>query len=129
RNDGPAALVLHGGSLATRANDTEFRFRPDSDFHYLTGLEEPGSVLVLRPHEADDGVDFSLFVRPRDREAEVWSGRRIGPSGAQEWFGASEAFEIDDLDERLPKLIDGCATVYLPLGRHPELDAAVLRAS
>src|SRR5690606_18984357 len=110
-------------------NDTEFRFRPDSDFHYLTGLEEPGAVLVLRPTpDSADGIDFTMFVRPRDREAEVWSGRRSGPLGAVERFGASEAFDLDELDERLPKLIDGCETVYLPLGRWPELDTALLRA-
>jgi Xaa-Pro aminopeptidase len=59
---GTGALVLGGGELKTRSNDTEFRFRPDSDFYYLTGLAEPGSVLVLRPgHERP----FTLFVRPR----------------------------------------------------------------
>jgi Xaa-Pro aminopeptidase len=127
---GSAALLLHGGCLTTRANDTEFRFRPDSDFHYLTGLEEPGAVMVLRPKpDGLDGFDFVLFVRPREREAEIWTGRRIGPNGAIERFGASEAFELDELDERLPKLLDGCETVYLPLGRWPELDAALLRAT
>jgi Xaa-Pro aminopeptidase len=128
--DQSAALILYGGALATRANDTEFRFRPDSDFHYLTGLEEPGAVMVLRPSlDSAEAVDFTLFVRPRDREAEVWSGRRIGPGGAVDHFGASAAHEIAELDERLPKLIDGCETVYLPLGRWPELDAALLRAT
>jgi Xaa-Pro aminopeptidase len=125
-----AALMLYGGALVTRANDTEFRFRPDSDFHYLTGLEEPGAILLLRAKPGStDEIDFTLFVRQREREAEIWTGRRIGTSGAVERFGASEAFELDDLDERLPKLIDGCETVCLPLGRWPELDAALLRAT
>ncbi|MCA9682918.1 MAG: aminopeptidase P N-terminal domain-containing protein, partial [Myxococcales bacterium] len=75
-----AALLLHGGDLRTRANDTEFRFRPDSDFHYLTGLEEPGAVLVLLPGDSPQAPPRTVaFVRPRDREAEVWSGRRVGP--------------------------------------------------
>ena len=123
----PAALVLYGGALLTRAHDTEFRFRPDSDFHYLCGLEEPGAVLVVRPRD-DGSVRTTLFVRPRDRDAEVWSGRRVGPAGAVERFGADEAFELDELDDHLPGLLDGCETVYLPIGRWPELDAAVLRA-
>jgi Xaa-Pro aminopeptidase len=131
---GSAALVLHGGALANRANDTEFRFRPDSDFHYLTGLEEPGAVMVLRCDPAVNPTDpsrleFCLFVRPRDRDAEVWSGRRVGPEGAVTLYGADRAFELAELDDHLPKLIDGCATVYLPLGRWPELDTAVLQAS
>jgi Xaa-Pro aminopeptidase len=123
-----AALLLYGGVLRTRSNDTEFRFRPDSDFHYLTGLEEPGAVMVLRPGPGADELKFTLFVRPRDRDAEVWSGRRIGPVGAIEHYGASEAYPLGELDEQLPKLLDGCEQVYLPVGRWARLDAALRRA-
>ncbi|EDM73800.1 aminopeptidase P II [Plesiocystis pacifica SIR-1] len=122
-----AALVLYGGELRTRANDTEFRFRPDSDFHYLCGLEEPGAVVVLLP-EGDGGHRFVAFVRPRDREIEVWSGRRLGPEGVVERFGADEAHPLAELDAQLPRLLDGYDTVFLPLGRWPALDAAVHRA-
>lgn len=123
-----AALLLYGGELRTRANDTEFRFRPDSDFHYLTGLEEPGAFALLRPGETADQADLTLFVRPRDPEAETWTGRRIGVEGAKEQFGATRAFELGDLDERLPELLDGRRCVYLPIGRWPTLDAALQRA-
>ncbi|PRP91014.1 Xaa-Pro aminopeptidase [Enhygromyxa salina] len=125
-----AGLLLFGGELQTRANDTEFRFRPDSDFHYLTGLEEPGAVMLLRPGR-DDGASpprLTLFVRPHDRDAEIWSGRRVGPEGARERYGATEAYALDELDERLPGLLDGCETVYLPVGRWPQLDATLARA-
>lgn len=122
-----AALVLHGGALATRANDTEYRFRPDSDFHYLSGLSEPGAVIVLRP-AADGSHRFEAFVRPRDRQAEVWSGRRLGPEGVVDRFGADDAHPLTALDDKLPSLLDGCDTVYLPIGRWPELDGAVARA-
>ena len=123
------ALLLFGGALQTRANDTEFRFRPDSDFHYLCGLSEPDSVMVLKASNDTENPHMTLFVRPRDRDAEIWSGRRIGPEGARERYGASEAYPIGELDERLPDLLDGCETVYLPLGRWPTLDAALGRAT
>jgi Xaa-Pro aminopeptidase len=118
-------LVLHGGDLKTRSADTEFRFRPDSDFYYLTGLAEPGAVMVLRP-----GHDpaFSLFVRPRDPEAEVWSGRRLGPEGAREAFGADAAHPIAELSEHLPGLLDGAERVHLPLGGPSRITRAVDRA-
>jgi Xaa-Pro aminopeptidase len=122
---GEGALVLCGGELRTRSNDTEYRFRPDSDFHYLTGLSEPGAVMVLRPgHD----TPFTLFVRPRDPKAEVWSGRRVGPEGAIEHYDADAAHPLADLPERLPKLLDGVREVHLPFGRHPRLDQRVLRA-
>ena len=85
RMDDNSALLLHGGLLRTRSNDTEFRFRPDSNFHYLSGLREPGALLLLRPgHDPE----FTLFVRPRDPQAEIWTGRRVGPQGAIERYGA-----------------------------------------
>ena len=118
------ALVLHGGDLKQRSNDTDFRFRPDSDFHYLTGLAEPGAVMVLRP---DHPQPFTLFVRPRDPKAEVWSGRRVGPEGAIEHFDADAAYPLDELAEELPKLLDGVREVFVPFGRQ-RLNQAVLRA-
>lgn len=122
---GDGALVLYGGELKSRSNDTEYRFRPDSDFHYLTGVCEPGAVMVLRPgHD----TPFTLFVRPRDPEAEVWSGRRIGPEGAIEKHAADAAHPLDELPEELPKLLDGAREVHVPLGRHRRLGNLVLRA-
>ena len=122
---GEAALVLYGGELKTRSNDTEFRFRPDSDFYYLTGLAEPGAVMVLRPgHDPE----LTLFVRPRDPEQEVWTGRRIGPEGAVARFGADAAHPLQELGEKLPELLDGAPTVYMPLAVYRRLDQAVHRA-
>ena len=122
---GDGAIVLYGGELRTRSNDTEFRFRPDSDFHYLTGLREPGSVMVLR---GGSTPKFVLFVRPRDAQAEVWSGRRVGPEGATAHFGADEAHPLADLAAQLPKLLDGAPEVHLPIGRWRNLDTHVQRA-
>ncbi len=105
------ALLLHNGSLQTRANDTEFRFRPNSNFHYLTGLCEPGAVLLLRP-----GHDpaFSLFVAPLDPDAERWSGRRIGPQRARDIFGADASFPLEDLGPQLGALLNGVKTLWMP---------------
>src|SRR4030095_14462200 len=61
--DGGVA-VLRSGSEVIRNRDTHYRFRPDSDFWYLTGFGEPDSVAVLRP--GADEERYVLFVRPRD---------------------------------------------------------------
>ncbi|MGW0505374.1 aminopeptidase P family protein [Micromonospora sp. NPDC003241] len=77
-------LVIPTGGEKVRANDTEYRFRPGSDFAYLTGDYDPDGVLVLRPDGS--GHDATLFMRPRSsretdeffrsRHGELWVGRR-----------------------------------------------------
>src|SRR5215470_18455404 len=86
--------VLPSAPVAIRNNDVEHEYRQDSDFYYLTGFDEPESVLVLSTVHAERYV---LFVRPRDPEREVWDGARVGVDGATAEFGASAAFPIAEL--------------------------------
>jgi Xaa-Pro aminopeptidase len=114
----PAAPVRH------RNNDVEYDYRQDSDFHYMTGFEEPESVAVLVPGRAQ--AEYLLFVRDRDPARETWDGRRAGPAGATRDFGADDAFPIADIDEILPGLLENRARVYYAMGVHPEFDQRVV---
>src|SRR5215510_14903869 len=88
--------IIPGAREATRSNDTNYRFRQDSDFFYLTGFEEPEAIAVVRQ---DEEPNYTLFVRPRDPEREIWDGRRAGVEGAKKEFGADESFPIVEFDE------------------------------
>src|SRR5438309_3402533 len=90
----PGVLVIASAPLAIRNNDVEHEYRQDSDFFYLTGFDEPESVLVL--NSASD-QPFALFVRARDPEREVWDGARAGIEGAVSDYGADIAFPIAEL--------------------------------
>ena len=100
RRIGPdAALVLASPPEHLRNGDTHFKFRQDSDILYLTGFEEPGAVVVLRPgHEKNR---FVMFVRPRDPAEETWTGRRAGVEGAIATYGADAAYTIDEVRQQL----------------------------
>lgn len=87
-------IVVPAGDYKVRSNDTDYRFRPDSDFAYLTGLgidHEPSAVLIMEPRTADAGHDATLYVIPPagpgdegfyadPRAGEFWIGRRPGPA-------------------------------------------------
>ena len=103
-------IALIGASSETMRNrDVEHRFRQDSNFYYLTGFEEPDAVALFDPAAEEQ---FVLFVRPKDKEAEIWTGRRIGPEGAKERFGADAAFSIKDLETQLRERLQGQKTLY-----------------
>ena len=114
----PTAALLH------RNADTEYRFRPDSDFYYLTGFDEPNALLVLVPGR-EEGEQV-LFVQPRDPGRETWTGRRLGVERAPERLEVNEAHSIDTLGQILPELMRGRSPLYYRTGSRPELDSDVL---
>jgi Xaa-Pro aminopeptidase len=119
-----SVAIIPAGREATRSNDTNYRFRQDSDFFYLTGFEEPEAIAVIKPGETHEYV---LFVRPRDPEREIWDGRRAGVEGAKSDFGAQEALPIDEFDAKLPEILDDAEILYYRLGVNRELDDRILR--
>lgn len=121
--------IIPGAGEVTRARDTHHRFRQDSDFAYLTGLQEPDAVAVLAPGRKDsegNPAEFILFVRPRNQEREIWDGRRYGPEGVVSLFGAYQAYAIEQLAQELPKLLQGRETLHYSLGEYPALDTQVI---
>jgi Xaa-Pro aminopeptidase len=111
---------------ARRNADSEYAYRQDSDFHYLTGFGEPEAVLVLAPNHATERT--VLFVRPHDRTQEIWTGRRAGVEGAVAAYGADAAYPIDELDKRLPQYLVGASAIYYGLGRDERFDRRVFEA-
>lgn len=122
---GDAALLLYAGEQRTRSNDTHFRFRPDSNFYYLTGLAEPGAVMLLRPGRQPGYV---LFVPAHDERDALYHGRRVDPRAAVEVYGADAAHTLPELAAELPRLLDGVPCVHLPFATWPALDHALLAA-
>lgn len=108
-----SAVLVSSASLVTRSRDSDYPFRQNSDFHYLTGFPEPEALLVLLPGR--EGGETVLFCQDRDPAQEAWTGRRYGADGALASFGIDEAFENAERDTRLPELLDGRHTIYLPL--------------
>jgi Xaa-Pro aminopeptidase len=116
--------ILPTASEKQRNSDVHYFYRPDSDFHYLTGFTEPESVAVLVPGRAQ--AEYILFVRDRDPARETWDGRRAGPEGATRDYGADDAFPIGDIDDILPGLIEGRERVYYTMGVHSDFDLRVI---
>jgi Xaa-Pro aminopeptidase len=119
-----AVAVLPAAPVYVRNNDVEHEYRQDSDFFYLTGFDEPESVLVLDGRERKT----TLFVRPRDRDREVWDGRRAGVDGVIADFGADQAFVVGEIDEKLPTLLQDRPRLHYRLGRDRRFDDRILAA-
>jgi Xaa-Pro aminopeptidase len=103
-----------------RNRDSDFLFRHDSYFYYLTGFTEPHAWLVL----TGDGRSI-LFCQPKDLEREIWDGYRLGPDAAVATLQVSEAHAVGELDAQLPKLLENRDVVWFPFAIHPGLEGRV----
>jgi len=116
-------VILPSAPIRTRSRDTEYNYRQDSDFYYLTGFAEPDSVAVLIPGR--DKGEFVVFCRERNPEREMWDGKREGQNGVIQNFGADDAFPIDDIDDILPGLMESCNRVYYTMGMYSDFDQRI----
>ncbi|HXZ88739.1 MAG TPA: aminopeptidase P N-terminal domain-containing protein [Candidatus Binataceae bacterium] len=120
---GNSVAILPSSPVALRSGDVEFVYRQDNDLYYLTGFSEPDSVALIAPGQKDE---FVLFVRPRDRERETWTGRRAGVEGAMIDYGADRAYVIDELDRVVPRYLEKAESAYYPLGHNERMNTRVL---
>ena len=127
------AMVDRGGGIAVhftapermRNRDSDYPYRYDSTFWYLTGFAEPDSALVLLGH--GHRREALLFCREKHEESEIWNGFRHGPELAQAAFGFDAAHPIERIDEIAPELMADCPALFHALAADPALDARIQR--
>src|SRR5271163_2171288 len=120
-----AVAILPSAPVSVRSNDVEFIYRQDSDFYYMTGFAEAESVAVFAPGHPDG--EFIMFVRPRDKERETWTGRRAGVEGAILDYGADKAYTIEEFERVIPRYLDKAERLHYPLGLNEKMNEKVLR--
>ncbi len=120
---GPGTLaVIKSMPEQPRNGDGEQGYRQDSDFYYLTGVEEPGAVALM---DADSAKPYTLMVRPRDPAREAWNGPRLGVDGALK-MGADQALDFPKAEETLLATLKKAQRVVLICNLDSEFRTKVL---
>ena len=114
-----SALIVSSNPEFIRNDDVHYPYRQDSNFYYLTGFEEPESILILRPGQKPESI---MFVREKNIERETWDGFRFGPEGAKKEFGIDEVFSIADFSTKAVELLKGFDEVYYRLFKNKHAD-------
>ena len=116
--------IIAAAPMRNRNSDVDHEYRQDSDFFYLTGFEEPDALALVCPTHPEH--PFVLFVPKRDKEMEIWHGRRAGREGALDTFGADAAFELEDIDRKVPDYLKNIDRIYLSFGESTAFQTRVL---
>jgi len=118
-------FIFFSGHAPTRSNDTNYKFRVNSNFFYLTGFEEENAVLVFRPGQSPEAI---MFVQPKDPLLETWEGFIFGEEAVKKEFGIDEAYTNSQLEEMLSDLLIDSTDVYFKMGFDDSNDKIVLKS-
>ena len=122
---GPGGVAIFASNPPARWNhDTEYIYRPDPNFYYLTGFEEPESICVIAPEHPKH--QYVLFVRPKNKQAEIWNGKRVGVRDARRRYGADKAYPIEKFDEKIGEYLQDAERLYYTLGSNEDIDTEIL---
>lgn len=121
---GAGVAIIPTAPERIRNRDSDYPYRFDSYFYYLTGFPEPEAALVLIAGAAPKSI---LFCREKHPERELWEGHRYGPAAAREAFGFDEAHAFAALDEAVPKLLANQSALFYAPGLDPAWDARCMR--
>jgi Xaa-Pro aminopeptidase len=124
--DDNSIAIISSAESFLRNGDAEYPYRQSSDFFYLTGFNEPEAMAVLIPGSTPDGGEFVLFCRDRDPAKEIWAGKRAGQEGAQDRYGADQAFSFGDINQQLPELLAEKTSIYYNIGVSALFDQQVV---
>ena len=120
-----SVAVLPTAPELVRNGDSDYPYRHDSHFYYLTGFTEPESVLVLVAATGDKPARSILFCREKNVEREIWDGYRHGPEAARTAFGVDDAYPIGELDTHMARILANAPALYYAVASNAALDAQV----
>ncbi len=122
---GPGGIaIVPTAPERARNRDSDFLYRHDSYFFYLSGFTEPNAWLVIATDDQGQ-AHTTLFCQPKDLEREIWDGIRLGPTAAPDALGVETALPVTDLDAQLPRLLENRSTVWFPFATHSGLETRV----
>jgi len=120
-----SVAILPTAPEVMRNRDSDYPFRADSDFYYLTGFHEPEALAIIMSE--GKSTKFILFCREKDPKMEIWTGARVGLENAVAQYGATEAYAYSDIDEILPLLLENQDKIFYSLGNHEALDFQLIQ--
>ncbi len=123
RIDSTAAAIFAAKPEYIRNGDVEYDYRQESNFYYLSGFEEPQSILLVNP--SHPRYKYVMFVRKRDPRRETFDGPRAGTEGAISTFQADTALYFDDFEKSVLQFIKRDRTLYYTFGINPEIDSKI----
>lgn len=113
-------LLVFGAENIIRNKDVEYKFRQDSNFYYLTGINQSNSILIVQKQNS------YLFLLPRDKEREIWTGFRLDKKQVKQQLELTDCFDLEDWTKKKEELLTNQHTLYYKFGENSQRDLDII---
>lgn len=105
-----SVAIIFSAKPKKRSNDTNYPYRQDSNFYYLTGFKEDNTCLVIL--KSKNKSKTILFVQKKDAQEELWNGKRLGEIEAKKRFLVDEVMISNNFKKSIKELCEGKKNIY-----------------
>jgi len=112
----PGSVVIVLSNLQMPRNgDQYFPYRQNSDFFYLTGIEQEKSILLMAPDAPQNELHEVLFILESNATLETWEGHKLTDNEASEISGIKTIKTLENFNLTLNMLLLSSDNIYLNL--------------
>ncbi len=112
--------VFFSNDQYPRNGDQYFSFRQQSDFFYLTGIEQEKSILLLSPDCPNKNLREAIFILHNNPTLEIWEGHKYNFEEVQKISGIKNIYWLEDFDVSLKEVMSYQNNVYLNSNEYPK---------
>jgi len=116
-----SALIVHGNGLVTSSRDAHYPFRQDSDFYYLTGIDQPDCALMLFPDHPTIENREIFFTKRNDEKTLIWEGAYLNDDQIHSLSGVKRVEDIKEINQIVSDLLKKAGKIYLNFNKNNNL--------
>jgi Xaa-Pro aminopeptidase len=105
--------IFHSNDEFPKNGDQNFLFKQNSDFFYLTGIDQEQSILVLFPDCPNSVYKEVLFLRQTNEHIAVWEGDKYTKEEAKAASGIQNVYWLSEYDVILHTIVNYAEHIYI----------------
>ncbi len=109
--------ILFAGQAPHMSADAHYKFVPNRNFYYLTGIDEPNVIFMLK--KFGNSVEETLFIEKSDPVMEKWDGKTVSKEDAEQISGIKKVVYIESFEKTMANTLftENVKHLYLDLER------------
>lgn len=110
-------LIMFAGDAPYRSADQKYKFTPNRNFYYLTGIDKPNIILTIL--KTNKEITETIYVERENEVMAKWIGTALTKNEACEISSIKSAKYLDELDSTISSYMDrmGIKNIYFDLER------------